>query len=137
MQLVKKISHEYYPLSVYNWPFRATVQPTMQGDKSFQFGEAPAKQPVGYHWYSIGKDVQLRMDTMVAPWPGVRLPVDGVVSDVSELGQKYDLYVSVKIEGPDVFATGKATCDNLFYVDQLAVVRKTRNADAGGRRKCR
>ena len=55
--------------------------------------------------------------------------LDGVVCDNSELGQEYDVYVSVKIEGGDVFSTGKATPDTVYFLDQVVVVRKTLNSE--------
>ena len=129
MGLVKKNPHEAYPMSAYNWPLKSTVWPTMEGTKSSVFGELPGKQPEGYHWYLVGKDLKLKPESVVSLWRGAYVPLDGVVCDNSELGQKYDVYASVKIEGGDVYATGKATPDTVYYVDQVAVVRKTLNSE--------
>ena len=89
----------------------------------------PEKQPEGYHWYLVGKDLKLKPESVVSLWRGAFVPLDGVVCDNSELGQKYDVYASVKIEGGDVYATGKATENTVYYVDQVAVVRKTLNSE--------
>ena len=129
MELVKKNPHEDYPMSAYDWPLNGKVWPTMEGMKTSVFGELPEKQPEGYHWYLVGKGLKLKPESVVQLWRGAYVPLDGVVCDNSELGQKYDVYASVKIEGGDVYATGKATPDIVYYVDQIAVVRKTLNSE--------
>ena len=107
MGLVKKNPHKFYPMSAYNWPLSSTVWPTMDGTKTTVFGELPEKQPEGYHWYLVGKDLKLKPESVVSLWRGAYVPLDGVVCDNSELGQKYDVYVSVKIEGGDVFSPAR------------------------------
>ena len=59
--------------------------------------------------------------------PGFYIPLDGVISDHSELGQKYEVWLSLKIIGPDIWKSRKVTEDTVFAVDQVAVVRKTLN----------
>ena len=56
---------------------------------------------------------------------GFNLVLDGVVSDNSELGQEYDIWVSIRISGPDYFKSGKPFPENEFYIDQIAVIRTT------------
>ena len=129
MGLVKKNPHDSFPLSAYNWPLKSSIWPTMDGTKSATLGELPGKQPEGYCWYLVGRDVKLKTDSVVSLWRGAYVPLDGVVCDNSELGQKYDVYASIKIEGADVYATGKATFDTVYYVDQIAVGRKTLNSE--------
>ena len=129
MRLVKANPHAQYPLSAYNWPLNATVWPTMDGNKTQKLAEMPESQPSGYHWYKVASDVRLKSDSVVSLWRGAQVPLDGVLNDNSELGQKYDVYASVKIEGADVFATGEATYDTVYYVDQIATVRKTLNSE--------
>ena len=128
MGLVLKNPHKQYPLSVYDWPLKCKVWHTMDGTTPVVLGDLPEKQPDGYHWYQVGKGLKLKPESAVSLWPDARVLVDGVVCDNSELGQKYDIYASIKIEGGDVYATGKATADTVYYVDQVAVVRKTLNS---------
>ena len=129
MGLVLKNQHDNFPISAYNWPLKGTVWPTMEGTKTSVFGELPEKQPEGYHWYLVGKDLKLKPESVISIWRGAYVPLDGVVCDNSELGQKYDVYASVKIEGGDVYTTGKALLSTVYYVDQIAVVRKTLNSE--------
>ena len=100
----------------------------MDGETPVVLGDLPERQPDGYYWYLVGKDLKLKPESAVSLWPGARVLLDGVVCDNSELGQKYDIYASIKIEGGDVYATGKATGGTVYFVDQVAVVRKTLNS---------
>ena len=131
MQLVKKNPHEYYPLSSYDWPLRCRIEPTMKGTIVESLKNCPREQPAGYRWYKVASAVPLKTDSRLFALNGSYIPLDGAVSDNSELGQKYDIWVSVKIEGPDVCKTGKADWDTIYFLDQVAVVRKTCNAGNG------
>ena len=129
MSLVIKNKHKDFPVSAYDWPLNSSAGPTLDGRKPAPLSEVPEKQPVGYHWYLVGRDMKLKPESVVSIFRGAYVPLDGVVCDNSELGQKYDVYVSVKIEGGDVFSTGKATPDTVYYLDQVVVVRKTLNSE--------
>lgn len=129
MRLVRKYPHEYYPLSGYGWPLCGEVRPTMAGTWKTQIEGAPSTRPDGYRWYRIASDVPLKADSVVSVWRGFFLPLDGAVSDNSELGQKYDVWASIKVEGADVFKSGTVGMDTVYSLDQIAVVRKTVNAD--------
>ena len=61
----------------------------------------------------------------IAAWRASPALLDGVVSDNSELGQEYDIWVSIRISGPDYFKSGKPFPENEFYIDQIAVIRTT------------
>jgi len=118
-----------YNLDAFAYPFKHATWPTMKGTVRGTMVNGPATKPEGYRWYKYAENVELKQDSCFAPFSGWNLPLEGVVSDNSELGQKYDIWASVKVEGPDYFATGKVTPENVFFVDQIAVVRKTLNSE--------
>lgn len=116
-----------YEIDKWDWPLNFAIWPTMKGTIRGQVLETPMGAPKGYAWYKVAEDVQLMQDSVIGLVCGSFFPLTGAVSDNSELGQKYDIYASIKVEGPDIFKTGKATRENVISVDQLAVVRKTLN----------
>ena len=127
--IAAKYPKKNYEVNRYDWPLKWAIWPaanagTVRG--SFA-GAAPAEQPRGYHWYKVASDVQLKPDSVISFWPGSLLPLDGAVGDNSEIGQKYDVWVSLKIEGKDMYGDGKATADTVYFFDQAAVIRKTRH----------
>ena len=129
MSLVAKNPHKSYPWEAYNWPLKCTVWPLLdRGSQSFTLTEGPGAQPRGYHWYCVGRNVKLKAESVLSVLRGCYVPLDGVISDNSELGQEYDIWVSLKILGSDVYASGKPSLDTLYFCDQIAVVRKTKNA---------
>ncbi|MBO5724145.1 MAG: hypothetical protein J6S58_04885, partial [Lentisphaeria bacterium] len=73
------------------------------------------------------ENVELNQKSVVSMFAGFFVALDGVVSDNSELGQKYDIWASIKITGPDFFKSGKATAKNDFYIDQVMAIRKTKH----------
>ena len=56
------------------------------------------------------------------------IPLEGTVSDNSELGQKYDIWASVKLDGVDAPQEGPLPDSCTVRIDQIAVVRKTLNS---------
>jgi len=120
--------HKYYPLSAYDWPLQCQILGTKDDDRRFRLKGFPSEQPKGYHWYKLAENVRLTQKSTLSIWNGFRLGLDGVVSDNSEIGQLYDIYASVKIEGGDVYKTGKAAAGLVYFFDQAAAVRKTKNA---------
>ena len=116
-------------VGVRRWRWLWAVWPTATaGTQRGSFADAaPAEQPKGYRWYKVAGDIQLKPDSVISFWPGSLLPLDGAVGDNSEIGQKYDIWVSLRIEGKDMFKDGKATADTVYFFDQAAVIRKTRH----------
>jgi len=127
--LALKFPHKGYEIEKYDWPRTWALWPAANaGTVRGSFADAaPKTQPKGYHWYKVGSDIQLKPDSVISFWPGSLLPLDGAVSDNSEIGQKYDIWISLKIEGKDLYKDGKATPETVYYFDQAAVVRKTRH----------
>lgn len=129
LSLVKANPHEYYPQSAYRWPLNMQLPQTMNGHlrQNLDKFPLPAEQPKGYHWYKAFENVPLKQDSYLHPWAGCRIPLMGVVSDNSELGQLYDVWISLKIEGGDVYATKLPEWTVVYYIDQIAAIRKTKN----------
>lgn len=127
--LALKFPHKGYEIEKYDWPRTWAIWPAANvGTIRGSFADAaPVEQPKGYHWYKVANDVQLKPDSVISFWPGSLLPLDGAVSDNSEIGQKYDVWISLKIEGKDLYKDGKATPEVIYFFDQAAVVRKTRH----------
>ena len=126
--IAAKYPHKGYEVCKYDWPLKWNIWPladkaTLRG----VFESGPPPQPEGYRWYKIAGDVQLKPDSVISFWPGSLLPFDGAVGDNSEIGQKYDVWVSLKIKGHDHYKDGRASDDTVYYFDQAAVVRKTRH----------
>ena len=127
MALAKKNDRPGYRIENYAWPLRCAVWPTMTGTEKCSPQDLPAEQPKGYRWYRLGDRFRLTAESKVTVCPGFYIPLDGVISDNSELGQEYEVWISLKILGPDVWKTQKVTEETVFAVDQVAVVRKTLN----------
>ena len=127
MALAKKNDRPGYRIENYAWPLRCAVWPTMAGTEKCSPQDLPAEQPKGYRWYRLGDRFKLTAESKVTVCPGFYIPLDGVISDNSELGQEYEVWISLKILGPDIWKTQKATEETIFAVDQVAVVRKTLN----------
>ena len=125
MSLAKKNDRPGYRLENYAWPLRCAVWPTMAGTEKCSPRNLPAEQPRGYHWYRLGDRFKLTAESKVTVCPGFYIPFDGVISDNSELGQEYEVWISLKLLGPNIWNTQKVTEDTVFAVDQVAVVRKT------------
>ena len=128
MRLVEKTGDRRFRLDAYDWPLKMTIWPTMDGSKDVTLGARGADLPRSYRWYKIGENLRLRQDSMVGVFSGAVIPLDGVVMDNWELGQRYDVYVSLRVEGPDIAKTGKAAGETVYFVDQVAAVRKTHNS---------
>ena len=127
MALAKKNDQPGYRLENYAWPLRCAVWPTMVGTERCSPQDLPAEQPKGYRWYRLGARFKLTAESKVTVCPGFYIPLDGVISDNSELGQAYEVWISLKIVGPDIWKTRKVTESTVFMVDQVAVIRKTLN----------
>ena len=127
--LALKPPRKGYEIDKYDWPLKWVIWPTATvGALRGSFADAaPAEQPKGYHWYKVASDVLLKPDSVIAVWPGSYLPLDGAVGDNAEIGQKYDIWISLKIKGKDLYGDGRATADTVYFFDQAAVVRKTRH----------
>lgn len=128
MTEVESTPHKGYRGDKYEYPFRWSVSRTMKGTISGTIQDAPKSLPKGYHWYKLGSGLQLTQNSLVLMFVGFNLALDGVVSDNSELGQEYELWASIKVTGPDFFRSGKPGPDHVFYIDQFAAVRLTKNA---------
>lgn len=129
MSMVLKNEQKGYAFKDYRWPFLCAVWPTMKGTERCELREVPSEQPKGYHWYRVGDRFKLTAESRLMLCPGFNIPLDGVISDNSELGQEYEIWVSVKIGGPDIWKTDSISPETVFYVDQAAVIRKTRNCE--------
>ena len=113
----------------FSYPFAWAVWPSMDGTKRGVVAKEFTKMPKGYQWYKLATDLRLNQKSVVSLCSGFFVALDGVVSDNSELGQKYDIWARVKITGPDFFASGKPGLENTFYMDQIAVIRKTKHGE--------
>ena len=127
MSLVLKHEQKGFAFKDYCWPFRCSIWPTTTGTARCDLKGLPDGQPKGYHWYRVGDLFKLTAESKLMLCPGFFIPLDGAVSDNSELGQDYEIWVSVKIGGPDIWKSGSISPETVFYVDQAAVVRRTRN----------
>ena len=127
MLLAKKNDRPGYRLENFPWPLRCAVWPTMAGTVRCTPQDLPPEQPKGYRWYRLGGRFKLTAESKVTVCPGFYIPLDGVISDNSELGQEYEVWISLKVSGPDIWKAKVATEDTIFAVDQVAVVRKTLN----------
>lgn len=114
-----------FDLDAYTYPFKWVVWPTMKGTKRGTVVDPPKAKPDGYHWYKCAEDLLLTQESRFAVFAGCNILLEGAVSDNSELGQKYDIWMSVKVDGPDYFAAGAVTDETVIYVDQFAAIRKT------------
>lgn len=119
--------HTGYRLHRYKKPFRFSVWPTQKGTIAGTFKNIPGKMPKGYYWYKLAENVELNQKSVVSMFAGFFVALDGVVSDNSELGQKYDIWASIKITGPDFFKNGTPSTANDFYIDQVMAIRKTKH----------
>ena len=61
--------------------------------------------------------------TVVSPFVGFMIPLEGVVVDPAEIGQKYEIWLHVKFDGPDYFGR-LPTAENTIWVDEVAVIRE-------------
>ncbi len=126
---VERTPHENYRQDKFTYPFKWAVWPSMKGTLRGTVQDGPKKMPTGYHWYKLGGGMQLTQSSVVALLAGFFIALDGVVSDNSELGQEYELWASIKIDGPDFFSSGTPGSENVFWVDQVAAIRQTKHAD--------
>ena len=130
--LTAKYPTKGYEFERYAWPLKWAIWPTATaGVASGRLSVLPAVQPAGYHWYKTASDLPLLPSSVLSIWPGFNLPLDGAVSDNAEIGQKYDVWVSVKVTGPDLWQDGgRVTDETVYFLDQVAVIRKTRHGRA-------
>jgi len=126
---VERCPHENFRSDKFTYPFKWAVWPSMKGTVRGVIQDAPESMPKGYHWYKLGSGLQLTQTSVVSLLAGFFVALDGVVSDNSELGQEYEVWASIKISGTDFFRSGSPVADNIFYVDQIAVIRQTTHAD--------
>lgn len=129
MSLVLKNEKKGFAFKDYHWPFRCAIWPTTKGTECCDLQGLPDGQPKGYHWYRVGDRFKLTADSKLMLCPGYFIPLDGVISDNSELGQEYEIWVSVKVGGPDIWASRTLSPETVFFVDQVAVIRKTCNGE--------
>ncbi|MFA6930052.1 MAG: DUF4838 domain-containing protein [Lentisphaeria bacterium] len=120
--------HENYRGDKFKYPFHWSVWPTMTGTAKGVIDDAPKALPQGYHWYKLGSGLSLTQTSVVSMFAGFFVALDGVVSDNSELGQKYEIWASIKVTGSDFFSKGQPGKDNVFYIDQFAIIQLTHNA---------
>ena len=124
MKEITLTPHQAYREHRYTYPFYGYINPTMKGFVTARI-TGPERMPSGYHWYKMAEKVKLVQNSSMGVFVGFNLVLDGVVSDNSELGQEYDIWVSIRISGPDYFKSGKPFPENEFYIDQIAVIRTT------------
>ena len=129
MRDIVKCPHKGYGPEKYEYPFKSVIWPTCRGTVAGGILNPPKTMPKGYYWYKVADGVELNQKSVISPFAGFMIALDGAVSDNSELGQKYEVWLSIKVTGPDFFSTGKPTLDNVFYVDQAAVIRQTRHGE--------
>ena len=116
-------------LKSYVWPLPCTLWPTMAGTLRGEMSADPAIADGRYHWCKCFADVKLTQTSSFRLVNGWHVPLEGAVSDNSELGQKYDIWASVKIKGLDKTPEAGLLPDScVIWIDQVAVVRKTVNS---------
>ena len=116
-----------YP-KTYVWPLPCSLWPTMDGTLHGKMAATPAVACDGYRWYKCYEDVRLTQKSVFRLVEGWIIPLEGTVSDNSELGQKYDIWASVKLDGVDAPQEGPLPDSCTVRIDQIAVVRKTLNS---------
>ena len=114
---------------LYSWPLPCALWPSMDGTLRGNISVAAATSGDGYRWYKCLGDVKLTQKSVLRIVDGWILPLEGALSDNSELGQKYDIWASVKLDGaPATLAEGPLPDSCVVRIDQIAVVRKTQNS---------
>lgn len=113
---------------LYAWPLPCALWPTMDDTLIGTMSAVPAASGDGYRWYKCFEDARLTQQSVLRLVDGWVIPLEGAVSDNSELGQKYDIWASVKIDGVDTLADGPLPDNCKVRIDQVAVVRKTLNS---------
>lgn len=129
MSEITTTPHKGFGPDKFEYPFHWAVYRTLDGDIKGKIADPPSVMPRGYHWYKLTDNVRLAQSSYIRMFAGFFLILDGVVNDNSELGQVYEIWASIKVTGTDCFKTGKPAADNVFYIDQFAVIRKTRNSE--------
>ena len=110
----------------YACPFQAIVWPTKSGNKHVKVEMPECRLPKGYAWYRVGGGFEILPDTVLSLFTGFFVPLEGVVVDPAEIGQKYEIWIHVKVDGPDYFGR-LPTAENTIWLDEVAVIRE----DAG------
>ena len=102
-----------------DWPFKCHVKAAKGGAEStFECDERLSKTPSGYNWYRVAAGARLSQGSELLLFTGYRLPFGDIEEGV------YDVYASVRIIGGDVVQSRAASRDNIYLLDQVAVVRK-------------
>lgn len=102
-----------------DWPFRCRVKAAKGGAESmFECDERLSKTPSGYNWYRVAAGARLSQESELLLFTGYRLPFGDIEEGV------YDVYASVRVIGSDVVQNRVASRDNIYLLDQVAVVRK-------------
>ncbi len=55
------------------------------------------------------------------------MTLEGVVADNSEIGQEYEIWISIKFEGSGFSSSGQPDKDVSIYIDRVIVIQKTSN----------
>jgi hypothetical protein len=114
--------------NLYSWPLPCALWPTMDGTVRGKMSVTAATSGDGYRWYKCFENVKLTQKSVLRIVDGWILPLEGALSDNSELGQKYDIWASVRIDGaPAPLKEGPLGDSCVVRIDQIAVVRKTLN----------
>ncbi len=75
-------------------------------------------------FWNISEEKRMWVEKRIA-----EMTLDGVVSDNSELGQEYEIWISIKFEGSGFSAAGQPNKDVSIYIDRVIVIQKTSNKD--------
>lgn len=125
---VLKENRKGYTVDKFKVPFKWAVWPTMQGGPIK--GKTDVRFPVnpGYNWYKLKSDIQLIKTSRAAWFAGIGVSLKGVVADNQELGQEYEIWISMKFDGPAYSKEGMPGKDNSIYMDRVIVIQKTSNS---------
>jgi hypothetical protein len=114
---------------LYSWPLPCALWPSMAGTLRANMSATAVTSGDGYRWYKCFENVKLTQKSVLRIVDGWILPLEGALSDNSELGQEYDVWASVKLDGVSApLQHGPLPDSCAVRIDQVAVVRKTSNS---------
>ena len=112
--------------ALFDWPFRCAVKDRAGMRQVFVADDALGEAPRGYHWFKIAAGARLSADSELEMFGCYRMPVGALLADWLRGGAACDVYASIRILGPDVIRSRAASRDNIYLLDQMAVVKTER-----------
>jgi len=115
-----------YGVDNFRTPFQWAVWPSVTGTVKGST-EVPVRLKDGYNWYKLGSAFKLMKNSSLSIFTGVIVTLEGVVADNSEIGQEYEIWISIKFEGSGFSSSGQPDKDVSIYIDRVIVIQKTSN----------